>query len=430
MAVERWAKRIFILSVLVTAVVLGIMTVRRAAFSPYHNCDFTVYTAAGRAVLEGTDIYQAHNVRGWYYMYLPVFAAAMTGFALLPIGWAALVWYLLSIGMLAQTLHLSAVLARRFPETSLSVFWLRGLVLLLVLLPALSGIALGQSSVLIAYLVAAGVYLHFRGRDWLSGLCLAGAIVIKVFPALLLVYLLARGRLRAAAATLLWLVVLLWAIPGAVFGVARNQALLEEWAETIALPAGLPESAQGNVRYGQMIDPATARNQSLQAVLFRWFAAPANGSAAPGTTWLSQGLALAIGGLFLAATALALWKCGSRVGPERALVETSAVVLLMLFLCPVAWHHNYTVALLPLSVALAVWGSPHLREARPALAAALLGFAVASFLEEPFPWLEERGVLFWGGVVLWAALIRVLFSPSLSGGERAAAMARSFAGRS
>src|SRR5579871_440554 len=50
---------------------------RKVWGSKVHRTDFTVYTAAGQAVRDHTDIYQAHNIRGWNYLYPPPFEVLM-----------------------------------------------------------------------------------------------------------------------------------------------------------------------------------------------------------------------------------------------------------------------------------------------------------------------------------------------------------------
>src|SRR5262245_10027689 len=51
---------------------------RRAAVDPLrphlHMTDFTVYTGAGAAFYDGCEPYEVTNVRGWRYLYLPLFA--------------------------------------------------------------------------------------------------------------------------------------------------------------------------------------------------------------------------------------------------------------------------------------------------------------------------------------------------------------------
>ena len=90
-----------------------------------------------------------------------------------------------------------------------------------------------------------------------------------------MVYFLAKRRFGMVAFTLLWLLVLVFLAPSAVFGVAGNTALLRQWVTTIALPANQPQGAEKNIRYEQMIDPAVTRNQSVQASLIRtlWYKA-------------------------------------------------------------------------------------------------------------------------------------------------------------
>ena len=89
-----WDRRLLIGFTLVVVVVLGVHTAYRAG--PYdfggkrwgsslHHSDFTVYQLAGRAVVEGTDIYEVRNERGWAYVYPPPFAILMVPFAFMSV---------------------------------------------------------------------------------------------------------------------------------------------------------------------------------------------------------------------------------------------------------------------------------------------------------------------------------------------------------
>ena len=82
---------------------LGCSTVYRSSISSAHRTDFTVYTSAAQAVLDGTPLYKAHNPRDWYYMYLPIFAVVMVPFALPGTFVASLLWYLISVFMLGHS---------------------------------------------------------------------------------------------------------------------------------------------------------------------------------------------------------------------------------------------------------------------------------------------------------------------------------------
>jgi hypothetical protein len=73
--------------------------------------------------------------------------------------------------------------------------------------PFVYGIALGQSSLILACLLVAGWYAERRNRFWLAGLLWSIATSMKLFPGVILVYLAIRRAWRALAAMLVWLVV-------------------------------------------------------------------------------------------------------------------------------------------------------------------------------------------------------------------------------
>jgi hypothetical protein len=407
-----WLRPLLLGITLIAIVVLGISTVFRAG--PYriggkrwgseaHRTDFTVYREAGRAVLDGTNVYEAHNIRGWYFMYLPIFAVAMVPFALVSTFGAVLVWYVLSVLMLGHTVHLSGRLARRlFPGCQLADIWLYAATVLLVLVPVVSGISRGQASLLVTYLVTLAVTLYFQRRPVLASLCLAGSIVMKVFPALLVVYFLVKRQWTMLAATAVWLVLLVWLIPACVFGMRGNQALLREWATTIALPATAPDQAAGNTRYSQMISPYIDRNQSVQAVTIRWLVGPGKDRVDTGREQLARRVATVINlGLLL----VSAWACArgrAETDQPTTLLQQCVIILLMLFLSPVSWSHNYTVLALPAAVIIAASGKYR------ACRVALIVFVAASLLDLAVPLFHVRGALLAGTVGLWVALVAVL----------------------
>jgi hypothetical protein len=144
---------------------VGVSTVNRAAISPVQRTDFTVYQLAGKAVIDGTDIYQVRNVRGWAYVYPPPFAILMAPFALLSVFWGALVWYLISVALIVWALVMCVRTVRSvFPvEDRVLILSIVPIILLLVWL--MSGLARGQASVLLMWLVLAAFCWHWEGHD-------------------------------------------------------------------------------------------------------------------------------------------------------------------------------------------------------------------------------------------------------------------------
>jgi hypothetical protein len=92
-----WARPSVLFFTVLLVIGLGWVSVYRAACSPDHRSDFTVYTAAGEAALTGADLYKAQNPRGLSYVYPPPFAILMVPFSVLPVSLGTLAWYALGI---------------------------------------------------------------------------------------------------------------------------------------------------------------------------------------------------------------------------------------------------------------------------------------------------------------------------------------------
>lgn len=116
-----WGRSIFVIVVIIFLVALGYSTINRAAWLPTERTDYTIYRAAGQAVLDNTNLYEAHNSRGWHYVYPPPFAILMVPFAKMPIALGSFFWYLISITGLASALVMSVRMARAilFPSKRL-----------------------------------------------------------------------------------------------------------------------------------------------------------------------------------------------------------------------------------------------------------------------------------------------------------------------
>jgi hypothetical protein len=255
------------------------------------------------------------------------------------------------------------------------------------------------------YLVTMSVALYLRQRQCLAGLCLAGSIVVKIFPGLLLVYFVARRKFAVAAITMLWLFVLVVAVPSGVFGVSGNFALLRQWITTVALPANVPEGTEKNIRYDQMIDPTIVRNQSVQAVMIRLISGKARNAVAAGRENLARHVALAINAALFVVSVWAVGKGTTYSGRGRELMECSVMVLLMLFLAPVSWSHNYTQLVMPLAVVIGLAGCDDFSQAARVCRAGLVAFLVLSTLSLAAKSLQARGALLWGTLALWACLV-------------------------
>lgn len=387
MVTARHGRSALLAAALLVVMALGYVTVLRAT-KDFKQTDFTVYTAAANSVLRGgADLYRVTNERGWNYVYPPLFAIAMVPFAKIPLFWAILAWYAISVTLAAWAVCMGVGMVRaQWPDGC--GFWLYVLPPCLIGWPLISALTRGQATVLLLWLVTAAVFFAWKGRDGLGGACLAGAVVLKVFPVLLLAYFAWRRRWRLLMATTAGVVLGAFVLPAGVLGWQHNVSRLQEWAQVVAEPAlNLQAASQTAPLYSQLLDPVSSRNQSLQAVLWRLGAAH---EAPP----IAAGI-----GLGMVAVIILVGR--SKRGHNELLV-LCAVFAWMLLVSPVSENHYFVLLLMPLTALVSLAArSPDATTCWAARLAVIL-FAALNLMGKA---IEYYGPLCWGTLFLWAAIL-------------------------
>jgi hypothetical protein len=420
--VPLWAKRVTWLAAVVWIVGLGISTVYRAG--PYqvgadksglqelsrwekrlgfsldqngskfwgshvHRTDFSIYTAVGRAIIDGTDIYEAENIRGWHYNNAPVFGLLFVPFAVMPLFWAALIWYVLSAAMVIAAIIFCVRMVQQDSVAMGEPFWLYVIPPVLLIWPLMSALARGQMTPFMFALVMAGLYCQWRGREWLGGSVLAGAILMKIFPVLLLPYFVWRKRWRFVLATLLAVVLGALVVPAAALGWNTNVKYLQEWGSILQRPMFEQERSEDS-RFGELSSPDLVRNQSLQAVLKRI-------TKSSSARWFAAAIGLA---MVAAMIAVAL-----QVREKNQLLMLSTVIVWAVLMSPVSWSHYFMLLMLP--VAAATWMAILEQDVstRRVAVITLVGFGVLALSSAGSRALQVYGPICWGTMVLWGGLL-------------------------
>ena len=142
------------------------------------------------------------------YDYPPTLADLLAPLTVFSPSVAFIVWYGLGLVMI---LSASVMLARSLGIESLSQTTLIA-VLLILFRPTLATFSLGQVSILLLFLLMAGVTLYLRGRKNVAGLMFALAAAIKLTPLILIVPFLAWRDWKILRATALWVAAILGAL--------------------------------------------------------------------------------------------------------------------------------------------------------------------------------------------------------------------------
>ena len=256
---EVWTERLLVILLLLLFVVRG--------FIPawgHLDSDFTNYYLAARLYHEG---YPVERVYDWTWFqrqkdhagldrplvgFIPsTLPSALTVLPLssLPPLQANRCWLIISLGFLLS----AVVLLKRI--TGLT--WRRIAVLtFLAVAPLHSNFLLGQVHLVILFLLALAAWLYFREWHFMSGVALASAAALKIYPVLFLFFFLLKKRWRAAA--------------GLAFGMAIAAMLSVRLFGAAACGIYLREVLLSGLR-GEIIDPYAIEWDSLNTILRRLF---------------------------------------------------------------------------------------------------------------------------------------------------------------
>jgi hypothetical protein len=337
------AARVIIVFLAASVLLSGLYFARNSGTNPevYSN-DFNVYYHAAREVIAGRDPYQ-RSLGDWTpYIYPPLLSELMVPFALLPLPVAAYFWFLVSVASIVGAAWMSARLATQSSElvsgtlkkgAAVSSLWQAGIAavaVVVVLRFVLDTFNLGQVNALVAGLAVAHVYLYARGRKALSAIVLVIAVSIKLTPALLLVYHLAKLRLKfaLACAAVLVAVTLVSFLP---FGATRVEAFRVFVSRTV-------KNEQG-------YDFAYAGNQSLRGAIARLThrANEASSSSGAESREPAEPITLLISLVLLACSVFAA------VRAQNELAAAAPFFCCMVMLSPLSWKAHYVILLLPVA---------------------------------------------------------------------------------
>jgi alpha-1,2-mannosyltransferase len=337
----------------------GLYFARKSGTNPevYGN-DFNVYYHAAREVMAGGDPYQ-HSLGDWTpYIYPPLLAELIVPLAILPLPVAAYLWFLISAVSMVVAAWMSASLAsereRGAPEQRVieSTAWrtaLAGCAVAFVLRFVLDTFNLGQVNAVVAALAVAHVYLYARDRKALSAIALVIAVSIKLTPALLLLYHIAKLRLKFAVACAV-LLVAVTALSFLPFLPRGSGAFQTFWSRTV-------KNEQG-------YDFAYSGNQSLRGAIARMIDHRSEYTGDEGASREPVDLPTIL--ISIALLALAVF-AAARARSELAAAAPFFCCLVLL--SPLSWKAHYVILILPAAYLLSLTKAPG--RARFLIAAAL-----------------------------------------------------------
>jgi hypothetical protein len=421
-------ERVALVLILVLFVAFGVLVEYRSAFLRRRMGDLGCYLRAAWAVRTGNDLYDVTDDNGWHYNYPPLYAILMAPLAdpphgedaagFVPYATSVAIVYVLNLVFLALAVHrLAGALEDASPGPSgrwLSWdsrrWWgLRVLPLLVCLTPIGHTLMRGQANLLLLALVCGMISALVRGRRFLAGVSLAGAICLKIFPAFLLLYPLWRRDGRCLAGCAAGLAVGLGVIPAVALGPRRAVDSYRELAVVLVGPAlGWGDDQS---RADELIEVTATDSQSFLAAIHNTLyldreTRPKTASAGVRRAhWL-------LGGTFTLLTLFAARRRRQESAQDTTLFIGS-LTLIMVLCSPVCHTHYFTLSL-PLVMGLLdrAWQQPGTLTIGPGLKALLAVQVVGNVLPllPPLEVLKDTGLAMYTALALWAAACVVLWN--------------------
>jgi alpha-1,2-mannosyltransferase len=415
---------------------------QRSAFLHRRMTDAGVYFRAAWAVRSGDDLYIIADDNDWHYNYPPLLAILLTPLADAPAGESRdgqlpyfvsiAIWFafnlacaLAAVHWLASTLEecdvgrpMSDVPRLNFaprtshielPSPSCRAWWAHRLVPLLICLPPVAhSLMRGQVNLLLLLLIAGMLRTLVRGRNGQAGMWLAGAICLKIIPALLLLFPLWRRDWRFLAGCAAGLVIGLVLIPGIALGPQRAVACYRQLAEGVLLP-GLTH--QGDpTRAKELTDVTGTDSQSFVVVWHNTLNPDRSTRPNHAEPWLRRA-ALACGGMLALITLWAAQRRFRRPGEPQAagtFLAWGALILVMLFSSPVS-HLHYHCLCLPVVMGLLALFPPlgWLRWGWCGFAGVYLAAQTLPHVPQLTP-LRDFGLAMYAALMLWLLAVLAL----------------------
>ena len=340
--------------------------------------DFEVIHQAGTRVIAGEPLYRPDD--GHYqYKYWPVFAVAMVPFAVLPVEVGKVIWYALTVAVIAVLIRRSiqALPGRRSSESFLT-WWTLLLTGKFIVIELVNG----QTNALLGLLVILALAAAEQGRSVRAGVFVALAAFAKPYGLLFVPWLAATQGVVALGAVLATLLAG-WMAPAVRYGWEGNLALLGDWYRTVV------DTTSPNL--------LVAENISFATMWAKWIGV--------GPTAASLAAATAVVSV---CTALVLWVRRGTV--ERpGFLEVSYLLLLIPLISPQGWDY-VMLAATPAFVCLVdrFRGSPPSWQAVTAAGLFLTSFAIFDLVGRTLYYsLVSLSAVTVGALLLAASLVRL-----------------------
>lgn len=378
---------------------LSVSVLNDVVSKDWGGADFTAYCTAARLIRNGKSPYDAtaflKEVRSLGlredrpYIYLPPLAIIIAPLSLLPPRAAVFIWFWTNVALLiASTMLFSRMVGLHKKR----IYVVGVLIGALVFYPVIFSTFMGQVNTLILALLVLAWYLSKRRQEILTGVVIALASLIKLFPFCVALYFLWKGRYRIFLYTL-GALILLAGISVVIVGPDAHWTYVNS-----VLPTQFLKTHPLNQSFSGFLARMLPIDRHNGFLLWRF-------------------LSLSASAVLTLATLLTIPPGRRNEGASD--LEISLVVVAMLLISTVSWTGTLTLLVIPYAVVANHLLDTSYEKERWSLFLVLLSFLLVNsqrLLESSgalagggavlLPWL--LGLPMYGMIILWLTVARML----------------------
>ncbi len=313
--------------------------------------DYPLWFWAGQQILHGGDLYPRDPHISFPFLYPPPAAILLA----IPASFGKIPLYLCLSLLNAAAWWITAQLSNAMTgDGKVAPPWLAALPSIAMISFTFDMFDLGQPNLVLLALMLSGFWLLQQERPLSSGILFALATAIKVFPVAVLPYLVWRRQWKSAATMMIFLAVLVIAIPTPIRGFQHNLSELKTWYHGMV-------GSSSEAGFGQRDDQNWSwMNQSLIALTHRLTRPVDYNQDNPNKTpaymnlldldfktanWVVLGIAAVIGAGFIG-----VMPPMSRRTPRSDAEELGLLFCLMTVASPLARQYYFIWLFLPLTI--------------------------------------------------------------------------------
>ncbi len=166
--------------------------------------DFTNYYYGPSVYLQGANPYLGSKELFTSFVYHPFLLLFFVPLSLFPFIFAEKVWFIASIILLLASLY---YLFKTFKQPLFTTGNMLVISLVFISFPVKFSFGMGQINVIILFLLVLFLYFYMQQKKYISGVFLGTAFILKLFPLVILPYLIVRKQYKILFASILVFVV-------------------------------------------------------------------------------------------------------------------------------------------------------------------------------------------------------------------------------